>query len=47
MGQIICLELASAFVQQGALLRTGVDHLRCKCPTWALYSPQEIMIAVK
>lgn len=39
MGQIICLELALAFVQQGALLRTGVDHLRCKCPTWGAVQP--------
>lgn len=34
MGRIICLELALAFVKQGALLRSGVDHLQCKSPTW-------------
>lgn len=39
MGQIICLELALAFVKQGALLRTGVDHLQCKGPPWGAVQP--------
>lgn len=39
MGRIICLEFALAFIKQGALLRSGVDHLQCKRPTWSSGQP--------